>query len=69
MEKPGRSPRLVPWREVQRRVPYTRQHCGRLERHGLFPRRVRVGANRVAWIESELDAWIEARAAERGGVA
>jgi prophage regulatory protein len=53
--------RLLAWPQVERRVPYTRQHIYRLERAGEFPRRVQVGANRVAWRESEVDAWIESR--------
>ena len=34
-------------------------------RKRTFPRPVRVGERRRAWIESEIDAWIEARIAER----
>lgn len=37
----------------------------RLERDGKFPRRVRVSDARVAWVESEIDAYIAARIAER----
>jgi prophage regulatory protein len=69
MKEIRQSPRLLPWPELERRVPYTRQHLGRLEKLDLFPRRVQVGGNRVAWIESEIDAWIEARVAERGKAA
>jgi prophage regulatory protein len=29
---------------------------------GLFPRPVRIGRRAVAWVASELDAWIEAQA-------
>jgi prophage regulatory protein len=49
-------------------VPYTRQHLSRLEKTGQFPRRVRIGEGRFAqifWLESEVDAWIEAWAAAR----
>lgn len=53
------------WERVQPRVPYTRSHITRLEKAGLFPRRVRLGAGRVGWIEEEIDAWIESRIAER----
>jgi prophage regulatory protein len=57
--------RLLPWPEVERRVPYTRQHLSRLEKQNKFPRRVRLGG-KVAWLESEVNEWIDARAAERG---
>ncbi|PQA79205.1 AlpA family transcriptional regulator [Rhodoferax sp. TS-BS-61-7] len=26
-----------------------------------FPKQVRISANRVAWIESEIEAWLESR--------
>lgn len=37
----------------------------RWEANGRFPRRVRLGGTSVAWLKSEVDAWIEARAEER----
>lgn len=39
-------------------IPYTPQHIARLEK---FPKRVRLGANRVAWVLSEVDAWVRER--------
>ncbi len=38
----------------------------RQEAKGEFPRRVRIGANSIAWFEDEVIAWLESR--ERGGV-
>lgn len=32
---------------------------------GTFPRPVKVGPRTSAWVESEIDAWIEARISER----
>jgi prophage regulatory protein len=49
--------RLLPWAEVDLQVPFCRQHISRLEREGRFPTRVKVGANRIAWWESEIEAW------------
>lgn len=34
---------------------------------GHFPRQVPLGAKAVGWLEDEIDAWIEARRAERDG--
>ena len=34
-------------------------------RAGVFPRQVRLGPNKVAWLRSEVLDWIAARAAER----
>ena len=46
-------------------VPYTPQHILRLEKKGHFPRRLQIGPNRVAWLLTEVEAWIAARVAER----
>ncbi|MCB1522328.1 MAG: AlpA family phage regulatory protein [Hyphomicrobiaceae bacterium] len=46
-------------------VPFSRQHILRLEKRGRFPRRIRLGENRVAWLRSEVEQWIEARVEER----
>jgi prophage regulatory protein len=37
-------------------VPWSRPHIDRLERAGKFPRRVRLGANTVAWVRAEIEA-------------
>lgn len=37
----------------------------RWEQHGRFPRRIRMAGTTVAWLKSEVDAWLEARAEER----
>jgi len=46
-------------------VPYSFAHIARLEAVGQFPRRVRLGACRVAWLAHEVEAWIKERAALR----
>ena len=46
-------------------VPYSFAHIARLEVTGQFPKRVRLGACRVAWIAEEVDEWIEERIANR----
>ena len=37
----------------------------RLQRKGLFPQRVKLGAKRVGWVEREVLDWIDARMAAR----
>jgi len=64
----SRPNRLITKRELCQMVPYTPQHILRLEKEGKFPRRVQVGPNRVAWLESEVEAWVAARVAERDTV-
>ena len=60
-------PRIIGWSELKTMVPYTRQHVLKLEKSGKFPRRLTVGANRIGWLLSEIEVWIEARIAERDG--
>ncbi|MBI5165629.1 MAG: AlpA family phage regulatory protein [Magnetospirillum sp.] len=46
-------------------IPYTPQHISRLEAAGQFPKRVKLGLNRVAWLLSEVDAWVSERITSR----
>ena len=58
--------RLLRLPEILRRVPYSEAHIWRLERAGKFPRRARLGANRVVWVEAEIDDWLSCKLGERG---
>lgn len=40
-------------------VLYSPQHVARLEKAGLFPKRVRLGPCRVGWIEEEVLDWLQ----------
>ncbi len=42
-------------------VPYCPAHIARLESAGQFPKRVPLGACRVAWVADEVEAWIEVK--------
>jgi prophage regulatory protein len=46
-------------------IPYSPQHIARLEAAGKFPKRVRLGQNRVAWLLTEVEAWLDERIAVR----
>jgi prophage regulatory protein len=46
-------------------VPYCAAHIARLEVAGQFPKRVQLGACRVAWVAEEVEQWIEVRIARR----
>ena len=50
--------------EVVARVPYSRAHLYRLEDQGEFPKRKRIGANRIAWIRTEVEQWLAERMEE-----
>lgn len=60
-----RAERILSSKEVLKIIPYSPSHIWRMEQQGRFPRRVKLGANRVGWLESELSNWIKARADER----
>lgn len=47
--------------EVTSVVPYSPQHIRRLEQANQFPRRVRIGANRVGWVREEVEQWLSNR--------
>ena len=46
-------------------ISYSKPHLWRLERSGKFPKRVPIGAGRYAYVETEIDDWIEARIRDR----
>lgn len=43
----------------------TRSTLWRWVKAGRFPKPVQLGPQAVGWLEHEIDAWLEARAAER----
>ena len=53
--------RILSKRQVKELVLYSPQHIARLERAGLFPKRVPLGPNRVGWVEGEVLEWLEER--------
>ncbi|EOD3173165.1 helix-turn-helix transcriptional regulator [Citrobacter freundii] len=56
--------------EVQRRTGYSKAWLYRLMSQKKFPTSVKIGSRSIAFIESEIDEWINQRIAEsRGEVA
>jgi prophage regulatory protein len=53
--------RLLSKRQVKEMVLYSPQHIARLEATGQFPKRVKLGANWVGWVEDEVLDWIQQR--------
>lgn len=47
--------------EVRNRVPYSRATIYRLMSEGKFPRSYALGEHAVAWRESDITEWIQAR--------
>lgn len=58
-------PRLLTLNEVRTRIPYSKVHIYRLMRDGRFPKAVKLGENRVAWVSEEIDQWITTRIRSR----
>lgn len=58
--------RFLSKRAVSGRVVYSLRHIDQLERDGQFPRRIRIGAHRSAWLERDIDLWIASRPRRSG---
>lgn len=57
--------RLLSKKQVRETVLYSPAHIARLEAAGQFPKRVRLGAGRVGWVDEEVQDWLRQRIAER----
>jgi len=60
------SQRFLPTKEVLARVSLSKTELYRRIKNCTFPAPLRLGAHRVAFLESEVDAWMDQRAAARG---
>ncbi len=58
--------RLLTYQDlVAKGIKYRRQHLARLMAADKFPQKINVGEHRIAWLESEIDGWLEAKIAAR----
>ena len=66
MKKPevDNPERLLPLPEVIQRTSMKRSSLYAAIDGGLFPKPVRISANRVAWAESAINAWIASKIAK-----
>jgi prophage regulatory protein len=60
-----KPPELIFAREISAKIPYSLNHLRRLEAQGDFPRRIRIGANRIAWLRDEVEQWLADRVEAR----
>jgi predicted DNA-binding transcriptional regulator AlpA len=62
--------RLLSFAELKARgIPHSRNHVRRLEAtEPGFPRHVQISKHRIAWIEDEVDHYVESRMAQREAV-
>lgn len=61
--------KLVRLSEVLTRTGYSRAWIYKLIAQGRFPLSVKIGSRSIAFIESEIDEWINQRIAESRGEA
>lgn len=57
--------RILTRRHLREMIPYAPQHIHRLEKAGKFPKRIQLGPNRVGWLASEVEAWLNERIQQR----
>lgn len=68
MNKPEQTTqptRLIRRAALLERVPYSDRWILDLEKRGEFPQRRILGKRCVAWVEAEVEAWLQARPAGR----
>jgi len=65
MDAQGKTHKLILSDELAKIIPYSQNHLRRLEAAGDFPKRIRIGANRVAWLKDEVENWIADRVNSR----
>lgn len=51
--------RVLTLKQICQLTSYTRQHIGRMERAGSFPKRRRMGGNRPVWLQTEYEHWFK----------
>lgn len=57
--------RYIDIKEVMHKVGMSRVWIYTKISEGNFPKPIKLGSNCSRWVESEVDEWMEARAAER----
>lgn len=65
------SMRVLFFRDLKNKkgIAWSRQHVYRQVNAGKFPAPIKLGEATIAWIEHEIDAWLDERIAERNTAA
>lgn len=61
------SERFLRLKEVRARVPLSRSSLYSRIKSGDFPKPINLGARAVAWLESDIDEWINGRIVDDKG--
>ena len=56
--------KMLRFPELRERIGLSRATIDRLERDGRFPARRRIGVRSVAWVEQEVESWIQSKQKE-----
>jgi len=63
-----RGRRLLSYDDLRARgIPFSKIHLWRLAREGKFPAPVKLSHSRNAWVEEEVEHWLEQMVASRDG--
>ena len=57
--QPRNKERLTKWPEPEPKLTSNRQRILRLEKQGIFPKRIKISVRKVAWDYWEIVNWIE----------
>jgi prophage regulatory protein len=57
----NQKPRFIKIREVLSRTGICRVAVYNKMRSGEFPKNIKLGARSVAWLESDIDEWIDSK--------
>ncbi len=57
--------RLLRWPELKERIPISHSRVYHMMNEGTFPRTISLGERSVAWLESEIDEWLQERIERR----
>ena len=60
--------RLIDFKEALNRTRTKKSWAYELIKQNRFPKPIKIGARSIAFVESEIDAWINERIAERDSV-
>ena len=53
--------RILNSNEVVKKIGLSKVTVWRMERAGLFPKRINLSERRVGWVESEIEDWLGSR--------
>ena len=53
--------RILKTNEVMKTIGLSKVTIWRMEKAGVFPKRINISSRRVGWLESEIEEWIESR--------